>query len=462
MADATGTLARRAASSLTARLTITLTLVFAVGGLAVALAAFAYGRHAAQQSYDRLLLGAANQIAASVKVRNGQLSADIPASAFELLSFAPDDRIIYAIFDPKGAVLTGYDSLQLPATTDTFYSGTFTGEPVRLVQVQHRFAERSFSGTVTVVVGQTMQARAGLAREITRGALLASAVAGAVMCLLALFAVRSSLMPLRRIEAVLADRAVQDLTPIAVEVPSEIDSLVAALNGFMARLERQFFVMRNLIADTSHQLRTPIAALRVQAELAAGESDPDRLRGIIGRIHNRAAGLGRLTDQLLNHALIIHRADSAPLDRLDLRAVAIRAVEETDHDLFSTGSELALDLPDEPVFCKGDALSLTEACKNLAGNALRYGARPVRVVVRQEDGAAVLAVQDAGPGLPQDHWADAASRYQRKTGVSPKSAGLGLAIVAAVARAHSGSLVFARTAAGFEAAIRLPAAKGTL
>ena len=100
---------------------------------------------------------------------------------------------------------------------------------------------------------------------------------------------------------------------------TEIGSLVAALNRFMGRLDRQIGVMRNLIADASHQLRTPIAALRAQAELAFDEPDPDRLRRIVGRIHARSLTLSRLTDQLLNHALIIHRADSEPLQPVDLR-----------------------------------------------------------------------------------------------------------------------------------------------
>lgn len=445
--------------SLTGRLATTLALVFALGGLAVALAAFAYGRHAAQQSYDRLLIGAANQIAESITIHDGQVLVDLPVAAFQLLSLAPQDRIAYAVLGPDGKVITGYDGLTPPPKGQSFSNSTFTGDPMRLAEVRRRFAERSFSGTVTVIVGQTTRARAELAWQITRGALVAAALAGCVIVLLAIFAVRSSLRPLRRIERALAARAAQDLTSIDVAVPAEIESLVATLNRFIARLDRQFTTMRTLIADTSHQLRTPIAALRVQAELAAGEQDPERLRTILSRIHDRAAGLGRLTDQLLNHALIIHRADSAPLDAIDLRTVAIRAAEETDHDLFSTGAELELDLPEEEVPCAADALSLVEAMKNLAANALRHGGAPVRLFVRATPEGQVIGTRDSGPGIPEAHWTDAATRYARKTGVSPRSAGLGLAIVAAVARAHGGTLRFAKPAAGgFEAAIHLPPA----
>jgi len=97
------------AQSLTARLALALGLVLALGSLVVALAAFLYGRHAAQQSYDRLLIGAANQIAESIIIRDGAVEVDLPASAFRLLSLAPDDRITYSVFAPDGTVITGYE-----------------------------------------------------------------------------------------------------------------------------------------------------------------------------------------------------------------------------------------------------------------------------------------------------------------------------------------------------------------
>lgn len=277
------------------------------------------------------------------------------------------------------------------------------------------------------------------------------------MSALAAFTVWSVLAPMRRIEHAVSVRSPRDLTPLSVPVPREIGGLVATLNRFMGRIERQVEVMRTLIADASHQIRTPIAALRAQAELAIDETDPERQRAIVARIHDRAVNLGRLTDQLLNHAMIIHRADAEGLDRLDLRAVAIRATEESDHDLFASEDVLRLDLPEDEVWCDGDAVSLVEACKNLVANAFRYGAPPVTIAVGDRDGGVFVAVRDRGAGMPEAHWRDAGVRYRRQTGVSPTSAGLGLAIVDAVARAHGGSLEFRRTADGaFEAAVVLP------
>lgn len=435
--------------SLTLRLAGSVALVLALGGTVVALAALAYGRQAAQQAYDRLLIGAADQIAGSVSVGGGTVSVDIPASAFELLSLAPDDRIQYAVFDPAGRLVTGDAGLQVP--TGRFAMGTFAGEPVRLTRVSRTFSERDFSGTVDVVVGQTTLARDALARDITRSALLVVGLLAVLIIALATFAIGAALAPLRSIERGLAAREPRDLTPLDVAVPPEVGQLVATINRFMARQSRQFDIMRNLIADASHQLRTPVAAMRAQAEIAADETDPAAQRRIIARIHDRAVGLSRLTDQLLSHALIVHRADAAPHEAIDLRTVAIRVVDESEGDL-------ELDLPEDPVICRGDALSLAEAGKNLVNNALRHGVTPVTVAVRREGDRAVLAVRDRGPGMPEAMWARAGARFARPGPVTPLSAGIGLSIVAAVAAAHAGEMQFGRTAGAFEARIVVPAA----
>jgi two-component system sensor histidine kinase TctE len=449
--------AEPAAPSLTRRLAVSVAVVLAAGSVAVAAAALAYGRGAARQSYDRLILGAANEIAGAVRVRSGEILVDIPASAFELLSLAPDDRVLYAVYGPDGALVTGMTIPRRPAQSPGFAEIDFAGETARLVSVPRRFSERDFTGTVEVVVGQTTRARDALAAEIARSALLVVGLIGLAMAALAALAIRSALAPLRRIESGLAAREPRDLTPLDVAAPREIGALVGAINRFMARQARQVEIMRNLIADASHQLRTPVAAVRAQAELAADETNPDRQRAIVGRIHARAVGLGRLTDQLLSHALIIHRADAVPHETVDLRTIAIRIVEESD----AGAADLRLDLPEDPVPCRADPLSLTEAGKNLVNNAFRHGAAPVTLAVAREGASAVLAVVDSGPGMPEALWGGAGGRFDRIGPVTPQSASIGLSIVETVSRAHEGALRFGRTASGaFEAAVVLPLEQG--
>lgn len=452
--------------SITVRLAATIALILAAGGIAISVAAYAYGRQAAQEAYDRMLAGAAFQIVQSVSIVDGRIAVNLPVSAFELLALAPDDRVFYRIIGPDGGTVTGYEDLPAPAAASedlAFYSAEYSGETVRLAAGVRRFAERGFTGQVQVIVGHTTRARAALARDITTKALALLAIAGAALVALVAFAVRSSLGPLVRIEQALRARDPKDLSPLTVSTPREVEAIVAAINRFMGRLADRVTVMQNLIADATHQLKTPIAALRAQAELASGEQDSARLRTIAGRIHTRAIGLSRLADQLLNQALIIHRSDAAAQEVIDLREVAIRATDETDHDLLSSGLDLHLDLPEHPVLAHGDALSLVEATKNLLSNALRYGAAPVWFSVehKPDAGTAEFAVTDSGRGIPESDWPDSGRRFARSAGSLPDSAGLGLAIVNAVAEAHRGRLTFSHTVEGrFRVALTLPAERG--
>lgn len=445
----------RGTLSLKSRVALAMAAVLVVGGAIVLVAALAYGRQAAREAYDRLLVGAASDIAESITVRNGAALVDMPISAFELLALAPDDRISYRVVGPDGATLTGYDTAPLPKEEGdvVFYDGVFGDEAARYVGLVRRFAERSFSGQVQVIVGHTLRARRELARDIAQNALIVLGAAGAAMALFAWLVMRSALIPLPRIGLALRERDPTDLTPIDLSAPSEVATLVQSLNGFMARLDRQMISNRNLIGDAAHQLRTPVAAIRAQAQLASEEPDADRRAQMVSRIHDRAVSLSRLLDQMLNHAMIIHRADTAPRGLVDLRDIAVEAFEANEPDTFGKSNEVALEIPDAPVMVRGDMMSLTEAAKNLLGNALHHGQPPVRIGVR--NGArAVLWVHDMGAGPPVEILAEPGARFVGDG--SKGSGGLGLAIAHAVAASHAGWISLSATDGGFEAALDLP------
>ena len=416
-------------------------MILIAGGIGVTLAALAYGRQAAEEAFDKLLAGAVFEMADSISVTSGGLQVDVPVSAFEMMALAPDDRVFYRVLNANGETLTGYDNLPPPPVVSegaVFYNGVYRGEVIRLAAKRRVFVEQAFSGELLAIVAQTTLSRSELAWDITRNALIIVGVAGLVLVLLTFIAVRTALSPLERIERALLQRDPLDLTPLDVAAPREVATMVEAIDRFMGRLSRRVTVMQGLIADATHQLRTPVAALRAQAELATEEDDPAHLRDIVRRIHRRSVGLSRLTDQLLNQALIIHRADAVPRQPVDLRQVAIRVAAEVDHDYTARGEQMRLDLPEEQISVLGDELSLVEATKNLVNNAYRYGKAPVTLSVSLP---AIIAVTDRGPGIAEQDWPDIGRRFSKASGTTPDSAGLGLAIVTSVAEAHGGELV---------------------
>ncbi|KUJ73161.1 histidine kinase [Ruegeria marisrubri] len=451
--------------SLTSRLAIGLVALLLVGGVVLALAAFAYGRVAAREAFDRLLVGAANDIAESISISDGELVIDLPVSAFELLALAKDDRIAYQVRGVDGRVLTGYDDLpvptraQQPGPDEAFFDAGFKGEPARFLRLTRRFAERSLSGDVEVIVGQTLLARNELAYDITRNALVGLAMGGAAIIMLALLMVRSALRPLGDLAGTIAARDPQDLTPLDPRGPREIAVTANAINGFMRRLDQQFDAMRNLISDTAHQLRTPVAALRAQSDLALHEQNPERRNRLVERIHRRTVSLGRLLDQMLSRALVIHRLESARREIVDLRDIALDIVESGDHMLIAPGTEVRVEVGPEPVNVKADAISLTEAAKNLLGNALAHGRAPVTVGADLSNGKAMLWVADAGEGPSQAVLESLGERFLRSAASRGESAGLGLSIAGAVAEAFGGRLEWDAGAGGFRISIVLTASE---
>jgi two-component system sensor histidine kinase TctE len=448
--------ATRPGQSVAFRLGIAMMVILVVVVTGTIVAAGRYGQRAADETFDRLLRGAALQIAERITVNEGATDVDLPVSAFELLSLARSDRVFYRIVRPDGKTLTGYDDLPLPAGGgDGIYDATYKGVPIRAIRLTRRLAERSLSGAVGIIVAQTIEERAALAQSITTQAVMIIAGAGVALLFLAMIVVRFALRPLARVERAMLDRDVRDLSPINVPAPAEVSILVEAINRFMRRLDLRIEGMQNLVADAAHQLRTPITAMRAQAQLALDEHDTQKLERLHRRIYQRSVGLGRLTDQLLSRALIAHRADSEALETLDLRRVAIETEREVRAGL---GDPLDLRLPGDEVLVKGDFVSLREAIKNLVNNAVKHGKAPVSLIVTEpRDGRAAALVHDAGDGIPEAAAAQIGRRFSAN-GISPDSAGLGLSIVAAVVTSHGAKLVMRHGAeGGFEIGLDMAA-----
>lgn len=431
-------------SSIALRLVLVLSVLLVLTAGVGVYAAYSYGRAAADQAFDRLLTGAALQIAERISVADGRTIVDLPLSAFELLSLAPNDRVFYRVVGPKGKTLTGFSALPLPTApppqSQFIYETSYRGTPIRAILVRRRLAEKSVSGDTSVIVAQTMDARADLAKDIATKAMAAVAIAAFIIIAITFWATRFALRPLGRIETALKSRDPLDLQPFTEETPREVMALVGAINHFMGRLDRRVQDMHDFVADTAHQMRTPITAMRAQTEMALDEDDPARLKSMLVRIRKRAIGVSRLMEQLLSQALVIHRFDTVPPVALDLRRIALEAEREYRTGAQASGSNIILDFPEDEVIVMGDAFSLREAIKNLLTNAFVHGQPPVTLKIgREVEGFAVILVSDCGPGLKEEIADAMGTRYARNED-KPESAGLGIAIVRQVLSTYGGSL----------------------
>jgi two-component system sensor histidine kinase TctE len=256
----------------------------------------------------------------------------------------------------------------------------------------------------------------------------------------------------------LLSREPNDLSPFVIETPRELETIVEAINRFTGRLDRHISSVQAFVADAAHQLRTPITAIRAQAQLGAGEQAPDRLRRISRRILDRSIAVSRLADQLLSQAMVTHRGDAATREPVDLRRVAMEAEEETRRIDDNGLNGIALDLPEDPVIVTGDRFSLREAVKNLITNAQIHGAMPISIRVSTGNGSARIAVIDSGKGIQAPLRRSIGKRFAQDGTSKPNGAGLGLAIASEVAGFHGGKLTLDDSPGGFSIGLRLPLA----
>lgn len=449
--------------SLFARLARRISLVLGIGAALLVSAAWYYADTAADKAYDRLLVGAALQMAESLAVEDGKLSVRLPASAFELLGLADRDRIFYRVIDTNGETLTGYDDLQSPRAPDgnndvmRVEEGTYKGEDVRITRATRVLADPAVTGRAYVIVAQTNEARSALTRELTLRATILVIVMSLLAFVGAMLAIRYALKPVEHLGTEVRRRDPHDLTPVSVDVPRELDPFVGSINHFMGRLGERVDLLQRFIADAAHQIRTPLTALNAQIDLLGSGKMSKTDRQHFDRVKERTDELSRLTNQLLSHAMVVHRADSVQLEPISLVDVARRAWRAAVPITVDPDIVVSFEAPEDRPFVLGDAVSLREAIVNVIDNALRHGTRNrLEVRVSADQTQAFVEVEDDGPGIPPEGWEKAMQRFSTSKS-HEGSSGLGFAIAQEVAKAHGGSLGFRpRNERGFIVVLTLP------
>lgn len=458
----------RKSISLRARLVGMMGVLFLCGMLAMYIGARHYGAYAADRSYDRLLAGSALSIAETLSIVRGQVQVDIPYASLDMLSAAPDDRVFYRIFGPDERMITGYGDL--PGSADAaaevvradgnaqaFFNADYRGETVRFVLLGRQVSEPGVSGWVWVQVGQTRRARDSLAHEMVLGALVPITLITILALFLVWFGVARALMSLRRAGRQISRREPSDLQPIVEPLPREVEPLVDAINLFMKRLGISIDTLRAFIAEAAHQMRTPLAALRAQAQEALESEDPAELRRGLRAVDRNAAKLSRLLNQLLSDATVIHRSDMRKFEHLDLLHALRRAVRDTVPAHGSVRVNIRTGLDKAPYL--GDGLILCEAIKNLIDNAIRHGGvdqEEIELALERVPGAYLVRVADRGRGIPNEQRDVVFERFVRGSSDS-SGAGLGLPIVRQAVESHGGTITLSdREGGGLVVEIRLP------
>lgn len=262
-----------------------------------------------------------------------------------------------------------------------------------------------------------------------------------VLVLLVWLGVRTGLTPLARLSRAIGTRNAGNLEPIHLRrIPDEAAPLVVALNALLARLAQSLDRERAFTADAAHELRTPLAAIRVQAEVALDARDDTARRTAMAQV---VAGVDRAThlaQQLLTLARLEHGGVLEPR-AVDLAALAADCIARRAGDAVARGIEVELDA-DSGCVLQGDAATLGILLDNLLDNAIKYGVAGtrVRVGLHPAAGECLLTIVDDGPGVAEVDRKRLRDRFFRAEGATATGSGLGLSIVERIAAAHAGTL----------------------
>ncbi|MBH2010452.1 MAG: hypothetical protein I8H71_12190, partial [Xanthomonadaceae bacterium] len=299
------------------------------------------------------------------------------------------------------------------------------------------FAAHGAKRDVQVYVGEQVSSRNSILWAVLRSTLWPMAVALPLLVLAVWWAVRLGVQPIRQLGRVLAERQPQALSPVAIDhLPDEMAPMIAALNSLFERIGLLLESERRFTADAAHELRTPIAAIRMQAQVAMGEAD-DALRNhaLQGTLEgcDRAT---RLVEQLLSLSRL-EAAESPAMADVDLRALAQRVVAELAPKAIGKKQSLEFEAS-QPCTIPGNETLLAVLVRNLVDNAVRYSplAAHIRVDVQRQNGQVVLRVEDSGPGLDDADRQRLGERFFRVTGSLESGSGLGWSIVRRIAAVH--------------------------
>lgn len=293
---------------------------------------------------------------------------------------------------------------------------------------------------VLVQVAEDHAVRDKLAARIAFNTTLPMLLSVPILVIAIGWAIARALRPVRLLGREVESRRLQALDPIAAAgIPKEIAPLVDKLNDLFSRVRQAFEQERRFTANAAHELRTPLSALRVQAEVARGSDDRATTRAALDQVIVACDRLTRLTSQLLTLA----RADeqAAERSRCRLDSIARDVIAELAPQALAADQEISLDAP-EPIEIEGNASLLAALIRNLIDNALRYGGAPLHVSVSlaRSDDEVSLVVNDDGRGVPPDTLKDLGTRFFRPSGTAVGGSGLGLALVRRIAEWHGGTL----------------------
>ena len=402
--------------------------------------------------FDRALETDVYVLSRQIHAERGVAMLRLPDAARDFLSGDNPDRVFYQVLGTRGELVAGVADMPLPLEDDrpqpgivAFRDASLHGNDIRVAYTTVELPRGPDAQPVLVQVAETLDKRSTLANDIIKGVILPQFVILPLAIVLVWFGLSRGLAPLTALQANLRARRPDDLSPLeALRAPPEIEPLVTSFNDLLTRLGQNVELQKRFIADAAHQMKTPLAGLHMQAELALRQEVPEEVRRSLENIAASSDQAARLVTQLLALARAENRMSGHVFASVEIVALARLAVRDWVRAALEKQMDLGFEGPDETIFVDGNPVMLREMLSNVIDNAIRYtpagGRITVRVAADRAAGEVQLEVEDTGPGIAAAERPKVVERFYRILGREGDGSGLGLAIVREIATMHGGTL----------------------
>ena len=411
----------------------------------------------ANKPFDRALEYNAHALAQLVTVQKGRVLFNLPQPASEILRADESDIVYYQVLGPKGELLSGERELPLPPPPPDerplsgevrLRDAELRGIDIRVAYIWVRVPLPNAPAAL-VQVAETRSKRSVLATEIIKGVMLPQFVILPLAVLLVWLALARGIKPLHQLEERIRARKSDDLSPLDHKaVPMEVAPLVDSVNDLLQRLQESMATQKRFLADAAHQLKTPLAGLRMQADLAQREgTSTEELKQSLQQIGRSSIRATHTVNQLLALARAEGGAAVVQRQQIDLARLVIEVVQDSVPRAMDKHIDLGYDGADPGtpgVSMEGNPTLLKELVRNLVDNAINYtpsgrgqsGMVTVRVLPDTFGRVVVFQVEDTGPGVPESERDLVFQPFYRALGNEADGSGLGLPIVREIARQH--------------------------
>ena len=404
----------------------------------------------AGKPFDRALEYNVQALAKLIVVKNQRVHFTLGGPAHEILRADDKDLVFYQVMGTQGEFLSGERDLPLPLDEEKtldeevrLREDAIHGQLVRVAYTWVK-VDVNGAGSVLVQVAETLEKRKTLATEIVKGTMVPQFVTLPLAVLLVWLALVRGIKPLAQLEKRIRARKSDDMSPLDdTEVPEEVAPLVSSINDLLSRLKVSLTTQKRFLADAAHQLKTPLAGLRMQADLAQRETNADELKKSLKHIGRSSIRATHTVNQLLALARAETTGRSLAKQRIDMVHIISEVMADSVPRALDKKLDLGYDGPDaggQPSQIEGNPTLLKELVRNLLDNAIAYtpekGHVTLRLMPDRLSGALVLLVEDSGPGIPESERELVFQPFYRALGTNVDGSGLGLAIVLEIANQH--------------------------